>query len=142
VTDRASAQIVIKMGSVTSGGALTSVILINSGSPTPIESAEIVFDPTKLPSITEPENRKGVVALASHEFGHTLGIGPHSDISTDTMFPTVSNNTLVITQRDLNTMMNMYSIFDGRVRPISRSAHAGRTSVTLSECGLHIAPQP
>ncbi|WP_309707261.1 matrixin family metalloprotease [Armatimonas sp.] len=141
VTNQASAQIVIKMGAVASSSAFTSVGYVNNASPTPIEDAVMIFDPAKLPSITDPENRKAVVALACHEFGHALGIGEHSTVSTDTMFPSVSNNTLVITQRDLNTMMNMYNIFDGRSRPISRATGTGRTRTKIVDCQLHIAPK-
>ena len=141
VADKASAQIVIRMGSVASANAFTSVEYVDNASPTPIEDAEMIFDLAKLPSITDPENRKAVVALACHEFGHALGIGEHSTVSTDTMFPSVSNNTLVITQRDLNTMMNMYSIFDGRSRPVSRGTRTGRTRTQHIDCNLHIAPK-
>lgn len=59
------------------------------------------------------QNQAVLTALASHEFGHALGIigtpdSGHSTVAIDTMFPTATQNTRAITERDINTIANIY----------------------------------
>lgn len=109
-----------------SGPAQTTVTTSRLTAPRPILSAVISFDDTKLPSVSVARERGVLVALASHEFGHLLGIRGsvdqgHSQDPLDTMFAVVSEDTNFITPRDINTIQNIYfsaeGTFDGRKRP-------------------------
>ena len=56
-----------------------------------------------------------LACIASHEFGHALGIDGHSDISGDLMYPIhFSGEVCPISTRDLNTMKTGYCHLFGR----------------------------
>lgn len=49
--------------------------------------------------------------IAAHEFGHALGIGPHSNDGNDLMYYLLHNNGTIaelVTTRDLNTLKSIY----------------------------------
>jgi len=47
--------------------------------------------------------------IAAHEFGHVLGIGPHSLVSDDLMYFSIDKaGVKPVTQRDLNTLKTVY----------------------------------
>lgn len=50
------------------------------------------------------------IQTAAHEFGHSIGIGGHSDSPADLMFPSGNSaGCSCITPRDLNTLLTIYS---------------------------------
>ena len=142
VTDPAEAQIVVKMGPVVGSVAQTSIIATNT-IPASLLSASITFDPAQLPPIAS--NRGVIVALAAHEFGHALGISGgsaqgHSDDAADTMFPTVTINTINITPRDMNTLLNMYNdVSTSRHKPVTHRATSLLTQSKTIDCHVNIA---
>ena len=54
-----------------------------------------------------------VTAVASHEFGHSLGILTHSDRERDIMFPSFNNVTGAATERDFQTLDALYALPNG-----------------------------
>lgn len=47
-------------------------------------------------------------SIAAHEFGHALGISPHSPFVADLMYPTLERTQEAVTTRDLNTLKTIY----------------------------------
>ena len=61
------------------------------------------------PDITVPELTQGLLATATHEFGHALGIGGHSPVATDVMFAQHDPNAdVLVSARDLTTIKTIY----------------------------------
>ena len=145
VATEAEATVVVKTGDAGGFNARTTVTSSTAISPRPIVKATVTFDATKFFSFTPVANRDAFVALASHEFGHVLGIQGgstqgHSADQKDIMYPTVSAANTVITTRDINTLMNLYSgLFSGRHQ--AATTRAVETSQTRHEsvaCEAHL----
>lgn len=141
VATEAEATIVVKTGDAGGFNARTTVTSNTATSPRPIVKATVTFDATKFFPFTPAANRDAFVALASHEFGHVLGIQGgstqgHSADPKDVMFPTVSAENKVITTRDINTLMNLYSgLFNGRHQAIAtRAVESGHTHSDSVAC--------
>jgi len=61
------------------------------------------------PDITAPELNQGLLATATHEFGHALGIGGHSPDGGDVMFASHDPNADVVpSARDIATIKTIY----------------------------------
>ena len=145
VSSEAEASIVIKAGTVTAGAAETVTTGIDAGPPMPLVKAVVTFDFAQIPALDSNTNRTLLVALASHELGHALGINGgevqgHSSESSDTMYPLVSVNTIGITPRDMNTIQNIYSgLFSGRHHPTTRVVSSGATVTRTVPCHVHLS---
>lgn len=62
-----------------------------------------------------PMTADEIRAVMAHELGHAIGIGGHSNTSTDLLYPTLQHPPQVAGVRDLNTMKTAYpSCFGGR----------------------------
>lgn len=57
--------------------------------------------------LTRPSSE--ISAIMLHEIGHSLGIGGHSKIENDIMYPVTDNQTANFTDRDLRTLKFVYS---------------------------------
>jgi len=69
-----------------------------------------VLNPDGSPDTVRDANGE-VQSIAAHEFGHALGIGPHSLVSDDLMYYLLHNDGVhgePVTQRDLNTVETIY----------------------------------
>ncbi len=85
---------------------------------------------------------------ASHEFGHALGItasaelgSGHSTDPSDTMFPATNPSAPVITERDINTLENIYpGLFNGGsvsragARAVRGTRKTGRSATVSVRC--------
>lgn len=71
--------------------------------------------------------------IAAHEFGHVLGIGPHSLDENDLMYYLLHNNGTIaepVTTRDLNTLKSVYCNTFPTGSALLRNGSAGETTVT------------
>lgn len=61
------------------------------------------------PDITFPELTQGLLATATHEFGHALGIGGHSSDPQDVMYALHQpDQDVLLSARDVNTIKTIY----------------------------------
>ena len=109
VTDPAQAQITVSTTAVPdpAGQAETGVTTVaHTGSVLTAATVQIFV----WPDITTTELTQGQVATATHEFGHALGIGGHSPVSTDEMFALHDpNQDVLLSPRDVNTIKTIYA---------------------------------
>ena len=109
VTDPALAQITVTTVPVPdpAGQAETGVTTVaHTGSVLTAATMQIFV----WPDITNTELTQGQVATATHEFGHALGIGGHSPVSTDEMFVLHNpDQDVLLSERDVNTIKTIYS---------------------------------
>lgn len=117
VNSASSADIVVRFDTLSQGDTLgVTTTTFQSGV---ILEAEIQF--YYIPSTSNSANRINQ-AVAAHEFGHALGLGLHSSVTSDLLYPSTDGNNNVITTRDLNTLLTAYcNTFPQRVTGASRN---------------------
>lgn len=129
VGDAASAQVTVGFGA-TPGGASGNCQASYEEGTNQLASATISI----LPSISTENGGNRVEAVAAHEFGHALGIistnsnenAGHSDDANDLMNAMVRADMVFITERDINTLENLYpELFGGASRAVTRARHNG-----------------
>lgn len=109
VTDPAQAQITVSTVTVPdpSGQSETGVTTVaHTGSVLTAATMQIYV----WPDITATELTQGQVATATHEFGHALGIGGHSPVSSDEMYALhAPDQDVLLSPRDVNTIKTIYT---------------------------------
>ena len=109
VTDPGQAQITVSTVTIPdpSGLSETGKATVVPGAGNILQSATIQI--YIWPDITVPELTQGLLATATHEFGHALGIGGHSPVATDVMYAQHDPNADVpVSARDLATIKTLY----------------------------------
>ena len=108
VTDPAQAQITVSTVTIPdpAGQAETGITTVaHTGSVLTAATMQIFV----WPDITPAELTLGQLATATHEFGHALGIGGHSPVSTDEMYVLHDpNQDVLLSPRDVNTIKTIY----------------------------------
>lgn len=113
-------QVLIEVGETGGAAGLTTVTGSMVSGHLRLTQARIDLLGAVVGNVVTPSQQDQVAAVIAHEFGHALGIVStsdqgHSTDPSDVMFGTVSENSRQITQRDLNTLYNLYpSTFSGR----------------------------
>lgn len=109
VTDPSQAQITVSTVTIPDPTGLAE-----TGKTTVVPSAGNVLQSATVqvyvwPDITVPELTQGLLATATHEFGHALGIGGHSPDPADVMFAQHDPNADVqVSARDVATIKTIY----------------------------------
>lgn len=109
VSDPSQAQITVSTVTVpdASGLAETGKASVTPGAGNVLQAATIQI--YVWPDITVPELTQGLLATATHEFGHALGIGGHSPDGGDVMFASHDPNADVMpSARDIATIKTIY----------------------------------
>jgi len=109
VTDPGQAQITVSTVAIPDPTGLSET---GKTSVTPGAGNVLISATTQIyvwPDITVPELTQGLLATASHEFGHALGIGGHSPDPSDVMYVSHDPNADVpLSARDVNTIKTIY----------------------------------
>jgi len=107
VSDPSQAQITVSTVTVPdpSGLAETGKATVTPGAGNVLRSATI--QTYVWPDITVPELTQGLLATATHEFGHALGIGGHSPDGSDVMFASHDADVMP-SARDIATIKTIY----------------------------------
>lgn len=109
VSDPSLAQITVSTVTIPdpSGLAETGKASVTPGAGNILQSATIQI--YVWPDITISELTRGLLATATHEFGHALGIGGHSPDGGDVMFASHDPNADVLpSARDIATIKTLY----------------------------------
>ena len=109
VTDPAQAQITVSTVTIPDPAGLseTGKTSVTPGAGNVLQSAAVQI--YVWPDITVPELTQGLLATATHEFGHALGIGGHSPNPSDIMYISHDPNADVqLTASDVNTIKTIY----------------------------------
>ena len=146
VSDPALADVVFTLG-VPANGAKGLTTLEFDPDTREILHADIVLLQSA-PQETYPTGIDLLALYATHEFGHALGVtasaaagSGHSTEPSDTMFPTANPSAPFITERDINTVENLYpALFNGgesagrSTRSAGKPSRSGKTATLTVRC--------
>jgi hypothetical protein len=141
VSDAGSADVTIAFGSVPGGASGITASTYEEDTKLLVK-AEITLAPT----VATENGGSALEGVTAHEFGHALGITGitaeeqmgHSDDPSDTMYAMVNGQQVgFVTERDMNTLTNLYPGLFGGDRSITRKRSGAATATVKSLCKSH-----